>query len=279
MSYILEALRKSDQQRQRELGAVPTLHAPQPAATSPKTRDFPVNVWLAVLLIGAGIAIGWLQPWRTPSPPPVARPMPAQPASVQANVPVPTSAANMNAVRHIPAQASGAAKPDTSSAIAAGQALSPRLAQAPLGPQGPPTEAGDVTKAASNDAVPTHSRSVRPQPFGLAQQRPVEGPGPDAAKTTTGRSNGPAVGTQPEAKQGKPVLSLQELPASIRQVIPKLTIAFHVYAANPDERRVMLNNVMLRQGESLSPGLEVDEITPDGVIMRYQGYRFRHEVR
>ena len=89
----------------------------------------------------------------------------------------------------------------------------------------------------------------------------------------------PAVKTTPEAEQQRPVLSLQELPASIRREVPTLTIAFHLYAAHPDERRVLLNNVMLHQGESLSPGLEVDEITPDGVIMRYKGYRFRHEVR
>ncbi len=60
MSYILEALRKSDQQRQR--GAAPTLLAGPAIAPAPKQTAYWAYGLLAVLLLGAGIAIGWLRP-------------------------------------------------------------------------------------------------------------------------------------------------------------------------------------------------------------------------
>jgi general secretion pathway protein B len=64
MSYILDALRKSDQQRQR--GASPTLLAPQAAAVVPRRRVSRSHVLLtAVVLVGAGIVIGALRPWQT----------------------------------------------------------------------------------------------------------------------------------------------------------------------------------------------------------------------
>jgi len=71
MSYILDALRKSDQQRQH--GQTPTLgNAPLPAA-HPVPRGMakwlPLSL-LALLLIGAGLAIGILRPWQAAPLPP-----------------------------------------------------------------------------------------------------------------------------------------------------------------------------------------------------------------
>ena len=62
MSYILDALRKSDQLRQR--GAAPTLLMGQSVAVAPKQPAYLAYGLLAAVLLGAGIAIGWLHPWR-----------------------------------------------------------------------------------------------------------------------------------------------------------------------------------------------------------------------
>ena len=72
MSYILDALRKSDQLRRR--GAAPTLLLGQAVAAAPK-RPAPLAYGLlALVLLGAGMAIGWLHPWQrqplAPAPPP-----------------------------------------------------------------------------------------------------------------------------------------------------------------------------------------------------------------
>ena len=77
MSYILEALKKSDQQRQR--GATPTLLTAQVAMAAPKQPVFLYYGLLAAVLLGAGILIGWLRPWQAEQPAPAAEPIAAKP--------------------------------------------------------------------------------------------------------------------------------------------------------------------------------------------------------
>ena len=62
MSYILDALRKSDQQRQR--GAVPTLRTAPAVAMAPKQPAYLLYALLAAILLGSGIGIGWWRPWQ-----------------------------------------------------------------------------------------------------------------------------------------------------------------------------------------------------------------------
>jgi general secretion pathway protein B len=65
MSYILEALKKSDQQRQR--GTTPTLQATQVAASERPLHLY--YILFASMLLGTGIAIGWLHPWQVEQTP------------------------------------------------------------------------------------------------------------------------------------------------------------------------------------------------------------------
>jgi general secretion pathway protein B len=69
-------------------------------------------------------------------------------------------------------------------------------------------------------------------------------------------------------------MTFAELPLSIQQDIPKLSILFHVYSGNPGGRLVGINDRMLREGDSVAPGLVLEQITPDGMILAYKGYRF-----
>lgn len=62
MSYILDALRKSDQQRQR--GTAPTLLTAPPSLMETRQPRVVVYWVLGAILLGAGIAIGWLYPWQ-----------------------------------------------------------------------------------------------------------------------------------------------------------------------------------------------------------------------
>ena len=47
-----------------------------------------------------------------------------------------------------------------------------------------------------------------------------------------------------------------------------------MYAENPAERFVFINMRKLREGEALPEGVRVEQITPDGVDLFYQGKRF-----
>ena len=82
MSYILDALRKSDQQRQRE--AAPLTRLAPTAEIEAKPPVISRNISIALVLLGIGIVIGWLQPWRSGDPA-------ATPTPVLATLPAPSA--------------------------------------------------------------------------------------------------------------------------------------------------------------------------------------------
>jgi general secretion pathway protein B len=68
---------------------------------------------------------------------------------------------------------------------------------------------------------------------------------------------------------------ISELPDSIRQSIPSIEFAGHVYSSTVERRSVMLNGRKMREGDAVSADLFLHAITPDGAEFDYQGYRFK----
>jgi general secretion pathway protein B len=218
MSYILDALKKSDQQRQR--GATPTLQAAQITVAAPKRPMFIYYGLLAAVLLGAGIMIGWLQPWQ-PEQPPFETELTAtkSPISIsQQAAPAPLLA---------PPEMPGALKPNN-----------PVLASA-----GTPVAAAPIPDKSMPDETMPKSASLA----GVAQEQ----------KT----------------------VPFNELPIPIQQEIPVMTVQLHSYSSNPSERLVYINSIRLREGEPLMLGLKLEQITPDGMIFSYKGYRFQRGIR
>ena len=73
-------------------------------------------------------------------------------------------------------------------------------------------------------------------------------------------------------------VAMAELPAAIQQEIPAMAIQLHAYASNPADRLVSINSHMLGEGATLAPGLRLEQITPDGMIFSFKGYRFQRGV-
>ena len=201
MSYILEALKKSDLQRQR--GATPTLQAAQFTVAVPKRPMLVYYSLLAAVLLVTGIVIGWLRPWQSEQAPFETEPL---------------------------------------------------AAEAPISITEQPVLKEDAMKAVN----PAYSGSVASG---------VAAPVPDKVASHTER-----------AKEQKPVL-LEELPIPIQQEIPAMTVQFHAYSSKPSERLVSINSIRLREGGSLMLGLRLEQITPDGMIFSYKGYRFLRGIQ
>jgi general secretion pathway protein B len=72
---------------------------------------------------------------------------------------------------------------------------------------------------------------------------------------------------------------ITELPLSIQQEIPVMTVQIHAYSNIPMNRSVCINFRTLHEGEYMAPGLRLEQITPDGMIFSYKGYRFQHGIR
>lgn len=66
-----------------------------------------------------------------------------------------------------------------------------------------------------------------------------------------------------------------ELPGDIQQQLPVLKFAGHTYAKEPGQRLIIVNNNISREGDLVEPGLHLKEITWDGVILDYRGISFQ----
>ncbi len=227
MSYILDALRKSDLQRQR--GAAPTLLAVQEPAPERKRPGPLAYGLLATVLVGAGIVIGWLRPWQPEQAAPgraehVAAKSPA--STPRQPAPAPTEMAPQPKPELQVQNAKPPAQPVP--------ALVPRKPQRPV------------------RAMPKTAAPAPEQPVGTAAA--------DAARAQT-------------------VISVAELPLSVQQELPPMTISVHAYSGNPGDRLVSINNRILREGGYVVPGLKLEQITPDGMIFGYKGYSFRRGLK
>lgn len=90
MSYLLDALRKAEQER--NLGQPPDLRALPPPSAERRGSRWPWIVGVAVLLIANGALAGWLLWPRTPAPQIAAPAMPAPPMNPVVSAPSPSPA-------------------------------------------------------------------------------------------------------------------------------------------------------------------------------------------
>ena len=229
MSYILEALKKSDQQRQR--GATPTLQVAQLTVAAPKRRLFVYYGLLAIVLLVTGIMIGWLRPWQPEQP----SPAPALPGTEPIAAPAP-----LTAPPEMPSKTTQEFPPPD--LTQAGQAVPAAGAMMPNNPA--------LNSAMTPSAAAPIPDKTMPKPASLA-------------------------GNAQEQK----AVALEELPAQIQREIPAMTVQLHSYSGKPGERLVYINSNRLREGDPVMPGLMLEQITPDGMIFSYKGYRFKRGIR
>jgi general secretion pathway protein B len=235
MSYILDALRKSDQQRQR--GATPTLLTAQVMAAEPRRPENWIYGLIAAVLVGAGILIGWLQPWQSEPPVPEGAPI----------------------AREVIAAKS--------------RESSPR-----------PTAPAPVTAAPEPVSTDTNRNQARDRPAPSLSNAGTRGMPPNAVTTArevapTPVPENPATAGLTDPASEQRAMTMGELPLSIRRELPSMQISLHLYSTRPKNSFVSIDNRTLREGEDLAPGIRLEQITPDGMIFSYKGYRFRRGVQ
>ena len=270
MSYILDALRKSDQERQR--GAAPTLLMGQSTEVAPKQPPYLYYGLLAAALLAAGIVIGWLRPWQAEQAPPVAQLAAAQPsaASIAQPVPARTEIAPPPQAQLQSAPPAAQIAPAPIPAPARTPAPAPAMAPVPVPAPAPP---------AAPAPAPAPVKSQPP----ASVKAEVPGKPRDAGAAASGKA--PAAAERPpavpvaESAPAQNVIALSELPLALQQELPPMTISVHAYSGNPKDRLVGINNRMMREGETVAPGLKLEQITPEGMIFGYKGYSFRRGVK
>jgi hypothetical protein len=88
----------------------------------------------------------------------------------------------------------------------------------------------------------------------------------------------PTVENQPvEADEGiteEGVLEFSQLPSDIRDAMPEIYIKGHIYSNDSSSRLVNINGQIIKEGDTVSANLKLEEITMSGVILNYQDFRF-----
>ncbi|MGZ8173058.1 general secretion pathway protein GspB [Methylobacter sp.] len=75
------------------------------------------------------------------------------------------------------------------------------------------------------------------------------------------------------AIKGIPLLS--DLPFEFRQALPKFTINVFVYSQDPEERFIMIDMVKYKPGQQIKDAMLLKEILPDGFVIDYQNRVFK----
>ncbi len=73
--------------------------------------------------------------------------------------------------------------------------------------------------------------------------------------------------------------STQQLPEEVKRNIPEITLAGHTYSETPGQRMVIINNKILREGNTLDGNIRLVEITWDGVVLDYNGTQFQQHIK
>ena len=247
MSLILEALKKSEQQRR--LGEMPNLGTP---VTATRRRRSPLP-WLAVAIVLAlGAAGGWRYLRQHATQAPVAAA--GDPATVKAATNTATDPTAASTPRPAPP------KPVTSVAQTA-----------------PATTLAAPSKKEPANPASAQTAMRAPAPPAAPVATPVPAPLPPAPATAT-PTPAPAITPPPAPAAAAPapaandVPTVDEMPADVRGALPALPITMQVYSPDPKRRFAIIEGTRVTEGESVR-GVTVVEIRPSGLVLEFHGRR------
>jgi general secretion pathway protein B len=282
MSFILDALKKSENDRQRQSGpALFEVRVPPPRSRFPLLAVaivslLVVNLGLVAWLIfrkPADAAVPQVQQVPAPqpqaAPPQVAQtlPPPAMPGAPQPAPGYPSAPAGYYA------QPQGAPPP--------GYAQQPNYGQQPsYGQQlNAPPPAAYGNPPVYNAYPPQEQQYAAgsyPPPASVPESRLPEAPefdegNPDdyAPAQPPGLAGLAARATR-ATESGLPTYEQ----ASSKVALPQLHMDLHSYAPDPAKRFVLVNMRRLHEGQATPEGVKVETITTDAAILSYQGTRF-----
>jgi len=257
MSILLEALRKSEAQRQ--LGTTPTLSS---AAVQPDSGLANGNYWLPVAMaLLVAVLISWagirqFRPAEVPARPDAggtvityaddSRP----PAPQAGDDTAPSATTPLKNYRGEPSKVSPAE---------ASELASDERAAEPLSDRDLPVKSFSRT----GSQHPTESQEIPDQ----VPQSPA------VHELAGGDGTAEVAGEKVRPFQGE-VISYWQLPKSLREDMPELHISVLVFAEDPNDRFVLINGQRVRENEEVARDLVLEEIQRDRAIFTYRSYRF-----
>jgi general secretion pathway protein B len=286
MSYILEALKKA--QAERQLGNAPTIHAPQPAqAAQPglgtSRKPLFIGLGAGVLVVVAGALFLWQrapspaapgtgtaivqaagqaggQPTGLAAPPAVLAP------SAQGRAAAPAIAASSGAPATTAAAPAAARAPASSTASVASNTLQVSA------PPAPPPRPAHVPEEPAHPAAPAAGRTGAGTLASAAPPRaPATAAAPPPAAAAPRAAIAPVAAPAPEDS----LPYLHQLPDAIQREVPRVSFGGYMYSANPADRLLLVDKALRHEGEEVAPGLLLEKLLPKAAVMNYRGVRYR----
>lgn len=236
MSFILDALKKSEAERQQQAGAA---HSYVPSASG--SGAAPRALLVVIGLLAGTVIVLLIVLLRTQQ---------SAGERQRAAAPVPHEASLPSSPAPVPAPV--AATPDSALPVAR-QTIPDRPVDAPVSTPEP-----DEARA-PNPALTTNQAPL-PQPVAAAPE-PVNPVEPEVATTAPPSAN-------------ETFLTFNELRATGKLGLPEMHIDLHVYSEKPSERFVFINMNQYRENATLTEGPRLRQIREDGVLLEYVGTTF-----
>ena len=269
MSILLDALRKSEEQRR--LGATPTLQTPE-RTLDPALHE--QRQWIpAVMMALAAMAIAWLGTVQFHRPEPT--PAPVAVESLPTDVPL-----RAETTQEALDKLAGVAEVPPATTPVMDFTTEPKVPAEPQAANAPGV-------AAQNAQTGPAGREVR-------SEAPVKlfagAAGEETAEPEVATAEEPIaalvedlstsdVAARPDTGQLEPYaaepISYWQIPQSLRESMPEMRITVLVYAENPQDRFLLINGKRLREKDEVSDGLVVEEIQRDRAIFTFRDYRFQ----
>lgn len=148
----------------------------------------------------------------------------------------------------------------------------------------PVATAPEPPAPASVEPPPPPVSPVAKTPAGdLAAQAKLPAPVPRPKKTVAARPTGKAAAakrTETSAAPAVPLVMddtplLQQMPEAFRRGLPPLALTIHVYSHEKSQRILFINDREYHEGSQIEGGIRVESVVPDGVVLSFQGERFK----
>jgi general secretion pathway protein B len=286
MSFILDALKKSENDRQRQSG--PAFFEVRVAPPRSRFPSWAIAL-VALLVVNLGV-IGWFmlrRPAAAATPPmeaPAVDPAVVGAPSVQSAPPPvaqtpPPSVSNAPGVVGQPYPQQQQGYPPQ--AYSQQQQGYPQQQQQGLPPQGyPQQQPMQVPQQQGQYPAPTLGQNV--PAYGGQQEQGVQ---PDTRFDNAGGNPddyAPAAEPTGQSLSGRVRRGLESglmtyEEAATKNTIPPLHMDLHVYAPDPRNRFVLVNGKRLYETQSLPEGVKVERITTDGAVLSFRGVQFMME--
>jgi len=265
MSYILDALKLSDQDRKK--GDVPNIHSQPDELVPASTVSFKrsrMNLLLSLFLPMLAVLLVWV----------FSRSMNIDTSSPSTPVTAATSDRNPSVdVSSMDENIAPQQEDIFGDDVYLDELKDVRLDISPVDEVDVPvSQASTVEESAVHPPDPllaaTDERVVESEP-------PPEPPqsGSDAIERTI--STEPIYDSDPYLG----ILSQRQLPYDLQKALPDMNISVHSYSVEPSLRLVRINKMIYHEGDFIDVELKLEEITRDGLIMSIRDNRFWRYVR